>query len=438
MARQSAWIGRRGKPRCDHCRLNNLKVRVRPIRYQRPLHCMSQCDRILPTCNHCSWASGRECRYTPLPTPAHRGIPRCDRCRRKNLKVWTTMPSSLKATEYASISVRPELASESSPTSESVHHDGLAESKRAHTFYGQNVATRNGESPQPPILGGVEGSPDLDKPIQSQTGRFTADYLQSKSQYAGPLPVIPPKPSSLGDSSLSFISHAFAPGQGIIINSTYVQPWSHPSFSPLPESILQRLGSVDSSGMPNRETFDDNIANFLGDLLPELRDTACLPPDIYLSMSRSLVANDLSKLPARLRDWISINHIRSGSSKGSLLLVPRDSIFQAADSEVTRLLKAYRDSVDGSNGSDDESSGDVDFSQAFERLLVRNQLYDVLAYAHRSHGPPPSMLFELRKAAIAYVTWPMIEIFIRLCPLCNNRAKRRASAGKLEAPVEAS
>lgn len=115
--------------------------------------------------------------------------------------------------------------------------------------------------------------------------------------------------------------------------------------------------------MPNRETFDDNIASFLGDLLPELRDTACLPPDIYLSMSRSLVANDLSKLPARLRDWISINHIRSGSSKGSLLLVPRDSIFQAADTEVTRLLKAYRDSVDGSNGSDDESSGDVDFSQ---------------------------------------------------------------------------
>lgn len=26
MARQSQWKGRRGKPRCDHCRLNNLKV----------------------------------------------------------------------------------------------------------------------------------------------------------------------------------------------------------------------------------------------------------------------------------------------------------------------------------------------------------------------------------------------------------------------------
>ncbi len=27
MARQSRWVGRRGKPRCDHCRLTNLKVR---------------------------------------------------------------------------------------------------------------------------------------------------------------------------------------------------------------------------------------------------------------------------------------------------------------------------------------------------------------------------------------------------------------------------
>ena len=43
---------------------------------------------MLPTCNHCAWANGRECKYTPLPTPAHRGIPRCDRCRQKNLKVY--------------------------------------------------------------------------------------------------------------------------------------------------------------------------------------------------------------------------------------------------------------------------------------------------------------------------------------------------------------
>lgn len=88
MARQSLWIGRRGKPRCDHCRLNNLKVNffvALPYLSDSELH--TQCDRVLPACNHCSWASGRECKYTPLPTPAHRGIPRCDRCRVKNFKV---------------------------------------------------------------------------------------------------------------------------------------------------------------------------------------------------------------------------------------------------------------------------------------------------------------------------------------------------------------
>lgn len=27
LQRQTLWVGRRGKPRCDHCRTNNLKVR---------------------------------------------------------------------------------------------------------------------------------------------------------------------------------------------------------------------------------------------------------------------------------------------------------------------------------------------------------------------------------------------------------------------------
>lgn len=40
MARQSLWIGRRGKPRCDHCRLNNLKVCCfLRSHYQSSFHC---------------------------------------------------------------------------------------------------------------------------------------------------------------------------------------------------------------------------------------------------------------------------------------------------------------------------------------------------------------------------------------------------------------
>lgn len=37
MARQSQWKGRRGKPRCDHCRINNLKVSLAEIATDRIL-----------------------------------------------------------------------------------------------------------------------------------------------------------------------------------------------------------------------------------------------------------------------------------------------------------------------------------------------------------------------------------------------------------------
>ena len=89
MARQSQWVGKRGKPRCDHCRTNNLKVRFSfLLSYNTRNHYPYKCDRLTPVCNQCSWSNGDKiCEYTPLPTPAHRGIPRCDRCRTSNLKV---------------------------------------------------------------------------------------------------------------------------------------------------------------------------------------------------------------------------------------------------------------------------------------------------------------------------------------------------------------
>lgn len=110
MARQSQWKGRRGKPRCDHCRVNNLKVRTNLLRSSACIRVRiltvvkSQCDRVLPSCNHCSWVVGRECKYTPLPTPAHRGIPRCDRCRAKNLKVRCLLSDGKL---WATLMVRP-------------------------------------------------------------------------------------------------------------------------------------------------------------------------------------------------------------------------------------------------------------------------------------------------------------------------------------------
>ena len=111
MARQSQWKGRRGKPRCDHCRINNLKVSPDEYTAMHIFIMIIQCDRVLPTCNHCQWATGgRECKYTPLPTPAHRGIPRCDRCRLRNLKVKQCAFLSRQAKLIPTDTVRPKSA----------------------------------------------------------------------------------------------------------------------------------------------------------------------------------------------------------------------------------------------------------------------------------------------------------------------------------------
>lgn len=90
-ADSSQFAGRRGKPRCDHCRAGNLKVSCARASWCFTLavnsyHRCLKCDRAQPSCDQCL-SAGSKCKYTPLPTPAHRGIPRCDRCRVKNIKV---------------------------------------------------------------------------------------------------------------------------------------------------------------------------------------------------------------------------------------------------------------------------------------------------------------------------------------------------------------
>jgi len=69
----------------------------------------------------------------------------------------------------------------------------------------------------------------------------------------------------------------------------------------------------------------------------------------------------------------------------------------------------------------------LEWATAFERLPVQPQIYDVLVYAHRAHGTASSMLFEVRRLGVASITWPMVDIFVRQCPLCNLRGKQSSS-----------
>ncbi|PPQ64990.1 hypothetical protein CVT26_015699 [Gymnopilus dilepis] len=420
MARQSQWVGRRGKPRCDYCRINNLK-----------------CDRLLPVCNHCSWAN-QDCKYTPLPTPAHRGIPRCDRCREANLKCDRNLPICNNCKEASDLGApcnytpkkRNKIASE-----EAVEKPPLTKigpkilpkgsdpkvkieqvDSTGHTFYGLNVAFPLQETSRSSSASGMDQQSDQDS---SHTGRFTVDPAKGREAESG---------SRSQESSentappLQFISHPLPQNQK---NSAHLEPWSHPSFMSLPKFVVQRLRQVDSVEMPKRQNFDNALYTFQNGMMEALRETACLFVDKYTKLARYLVSGDTSTVSARVQSWAAMHRLCSGSEKYNVILAPRDAVYSMdeATAEMHK-IQFVNEFLNATTEGDD-----LQISH-FDVLPVREQLYDILTYAHRSHLPASQMLLEVIRLKYpydiqAFVTWPMAEMYVKMCPLCNMRKKQQ-------------
>jgi hypothetical protein len=285
-----------------------------------------------------------------------------------------------------------------------------------HSFYGQNVASssRFARSPSPTSFG-RDGSSEIEMPRLPPSGSFTPDFQPrvwpSRSQKL-------PLPAKLPANNLSFISHSFPGDQGVLVSRSLVDPWCHPSFPPLPDLILQRLNSVNSVEMPNRQSFEGALGGFLEALMPELRETATFSPDMYARIWRYLTRGDPCKLSERLRMWLSYHHVRSGSDKTCLLIVPRDPVYNADATNMEKVRREFVSYIDGkgrpqamdlSNGTGktkDLSSVYVtdpaDFASFFERIPVQPQIYDILVYCHSAHGSSRSMLIEIRKLGMVW------------------------------------
>jgi hypothetical protein len=422
----------------------------------------TQCDRVLPACNHCSWAVGRECKYTPLPTPAHRGIPRCDRCRLKNLKVSEhihidqfdlfkitatqcdrNLPVCNHCAEEEELECnytpkkRHKVPSDNGPIKDSQAgpygtktasflvsdvlnaedqddsvngNDDYADQR--HSFYGQNIAATSSRFTRKPVYYDREGSSEPDVPRFQTSSQITPDHQGRPWIAHSPLPPIAPKPPPLMNQ-ISFITHTFPADQGMVVTKSHIEPWSHPAYPPLPEVILRSLNDVNLVEMPDRNVFAESLAVFLAELAPELRETAAFMPDTYTTIHRCVASGELDKLSDRLRVWLSCHNICSGSNKQYLLLIPRDEFFQVSSKEKERLRAAYVSRTDGKAGYADRNPphshdgalaqrdvDSLDIAQVFERIPVQPQIYDILVYAHRSHISSSSMLFEIRRLGI--------------------------------------
>lgn len=421
MARQSQWKGRRGKPRCDHCRVNNLK-----------------CDRVLPTCNHCAWANGRECKYTPLPTPAHRGIPRCDRCRLKNLKCDRNLPVCNHCAED-----KEKECNYTPKKRHKVPSDHTTTRDRPVAPYAAKTASFLVSD----MLPGQAGSPS---DTASNAGPSGSHVFESELRTEPQIRQYIPHHSPLldgEDADLGEISYQQSNTDGnftwgMIVTTPHIDPWMHPAFSPLPDVILRALNTVNAIEMPTRHQFDEVLGRFVASLPQEIRETATFLPDVYADIARHVSEGIVAELPNRLRIWASCHHARAGSRKHHLILLPRDAFFNMNPADEEKLRANYIVRTDGENSAsaaltktEDTTASSLESAAVFERVPVHNQIYDILVYTHRNHGTPSMMLFEARRMGIATITWPMVEMFTRLCPLCKMRAKTTNQALKPGAAV---
>ena len=220
------------------------------------------------------------------------------------------------------------------------------------------------------------------------------------------LPSLAPR-QTLATNKLSFISHSFPSDQGTITPKPSVESWAHPLFAPLPDVIIQRISNVNPVEMPNRALFEEKFSRFLDGLPPELLQTAALSPGVYADICHFLSGSDTENLSDRLKMWVSFHHVRLGSEKYHLLLIPRDAFFHLAASEEEKLRRDYINHIDNHpNASStvspkpdiiDHELGGFEWTRAFERIPVRNQIYDILVYTHRTHGSSSSMVFEARR-----------------------------------------
>ncbi|PBK73789.1 hypothetical protein ARMSODRAFT_952860 [Armillaria solidipes] len=400
MARQSLWVGRRGKLRCDACRAHNLK-----------------CDRVQPSCNQCTWVPGRECKYTPLPTPAHRGIPRCDTCRLNNLKCDRNVPvcDQCQMDNNPNCVYSPKRRSKTSTT---------------ETPVASTAPKANAEKDSPPLVPSSSApSSSIHAESSSRASASRTDVApQQRSQHSTPS-VFYHSPSSV-----SFLKKDMP---AMIKNRVPLQPWSHPTILPLPRTILQGLMKVDPEQMPVKIRFEEALDNFLNGLIPNLRDTAPMSPEMYSAVANYLAGKGVTRFATHIREWLAHHHVRSGSNKYSILLIPRDIVFQSVDWDEDTLLRQYRNHTDGTgtaplpsidaDAGPDKGDGAVDWRNAFERVPVRSQMWDILTYTHRNHSASYDMLRELRGLYFANITWPMVDMFNSLCPHCAGKNKTASS-----------
>ena len=194
---------------------------------------------------------------------------------------------------------------------------------------------------------------------------------------------------------------------GTRLSIRHIEPWYHSDFAPLPRTVLQGIRTANPSEMPVRHDYDKALWKFLAELPPELRETSAFAPDVYGGLAQAIEKGDTSTFSERIKSWVVHHHVRTGSRKYRLLLLPREQYFAIRPDKEEKLRNEFIADVDGdvflSKPASSNSQGKQavrEGSNAFIRVPVSPQIYDALVYAHKNHATPSTTLTQIRQAGI--------------------------------------
>jgi hypothetical protein len=237
-----------------------------------------------------------------------------------------------------------------------------------------SVGSQNSENEDDHVDGDI--SPEKPGNDQAKSG---ADSLASRYQYDG--------------ARITSIRH--------------IEPWYHSDFAPLPRTVLQGIRTANPSEMPTRHDYDKALLKFLTELPPELREVSAFAPDVYAGLAQAIEKGDTSTLSERVGSWVVHHHVRTGSRKYRLLLLPREQYFVIRPEREEKLRNEFMAEVDGDvflskplSASSQGKQAVREGATAFIRVPVSPQIYDALVYAHKNHSTPSSTLTQIRQAGI--------------------------------------
>ncbi|KAG6878526.1 hypothetical protein C0993_004424 [Termitomyces sp. T159_Od127] len=293
------------------------------------------------------------------------------------------------------------------------------------SFYRQNMKSATSLSMSVNAPSAYSKSTDIFHTQIAHTGRFTAEPPPMNDSATSFTAITPERDCGGHRSSLlnSFDHNLTVP----------FLPWSNPSFAPLPEFMTNQLEKLDPAEFPDSAVFNADLSKLLAGVMPELREKSCLTPEIYAAVYRCLAGGDPSNLSSSMREWASHHHLCTGSDVFYLILSPREAIFQAEDLKRESYRRTYCRHIDDENEQKSEKGPEMyrretmEYADFFERVPVRDQLFDILTYAHIAHESPPTMLRRIRKLGFVHNFCLIIglsltlSILVVLCNLANGR-----------------